>query len=93
MGLFGRSKAKKKKETEAEQLPPLDLKPTAFDRTEAQGVLVAARQLPVLRIWDGGRPRRIQIPRAHAWNLWYRIYSNISPRASIFRLLSGGGLY
>lgn len=46
MGLFGGSKAKKKKINEAEQLPPLELKPTAFDRNEAQGVLVGARQLP-----------------------------------------------
>lgn len=46
MGLFGGSKAKKKKDAAAEQLPPLELKPTAFERNEAQGVLVAARQLP-----------------------------------------------
>jgi len=46
MGLFGGSKAKKKKDSEADQLPPLELKPTAFDRNEAQGVLVAMRQLP-----------------------------------------------
>jgi type II secretory ATPase GspE/PulE/Tfp pilus assembly ATPase PilB-like protein len=46
MGLFGGGKAKKKKESEADQLPPLELKPSAFDRNEAQGVLLAARQLP-----------------------------------------------
>ncbi len=46
MGLFGGGKAKKKKAGEADQMPPLDLKPTAFDRNEAQGVLVAMRQLP-----------------------------------------------
>ncbi|MDZ4851573.1 MAG: ATPase, T2SS/T4P/T4SS family [Pirellulaceae bacterium] len=47
MGLFGGGKAKNKKKSNAEeQLPPLELKPTAFDRNEAQGVLVAARQLP-----------------------------------------------
>lgn len=44
MGLFG-GKAKKKAVQE-EALPPLDLKPLAFDKNEAQGVLVASRQLP-----------------------------------------------
>ncbi len=46
MGLFGGKKAKKKKDAASEQLPPLELRPTAFDRNEAQGVLIAARQLP-----------------------------------------------
>ncbi|MFN9911740.1 MAG: hypothetical protein ACK53L_04100, partial [Pirellulaceae bacterium] len=45
MGLFG-GKAKKKASNAEEQLPPLELKPTAFDRNEAQGVLLANRQLP-----------------------------------------------
>jgi type II secretory ATPase GspE/PulE/Tfp pilus assembly ATPase PilB-like protein len=48
MGLFGGGKAKKKAAAAAaqDQLPPVELKPTAFDKNEAQGVLVAARQLP-----------------------------------------------
>jgi type II secretory ATPase GspE/PulE/Tfp pilus assembly ATPase PilB-like protein len=46
MGLFGGGKAKKKKDSDADHLPPLELKPTAFDKNEAQGVLVASRQMP-----------------------------------------------
>jgi type II secretory ATPase GspE/PulE/Tfp pilus assembly ATPase PilB-like protein len=44
MGFFG-SKSKKKASAE-EELPPIDLKPTAFDKNEAQGVLIACKQLP-----------------------------------------------
>jgi type II secretory ATPase GspE/PulE/Tfp pilus assembly ATPase PilB-like protein len=45
MGFFG-GKAKKKAAPVEDALPPLELKPTAFDKNEAQGVLVACRQLP-----------------------------------------------
>ncbi|MFO0923322.1 MAG: ATPase, T2SS/T4P/T4SS family [Pirellulales bacterium] len=53
MGLFGKSK--KKAESSAgpvfvadgqAALPPLDMRPSAFSRDEAQGVMIAARQLP-----------------------------------------------
>ncbi len=37
---------KKPAETGEVTLPALELKPTAFNKTEAQGVLIAARQLP-----------------------------------------------
>ncbi len=45
MGLFG-GKAKKKAAPVEDALPPIELKPSAFDKNEAQGVLVACRQLP-----------------------------------------------
>ncbi len=44
MGFFG-GKSKKKSNAE-EELPPIELKPMAFDKNEAQGVVIACRQLP-----------------------------------------------
>ncbi|MFM8327660.1 MAG: hypothetical protein ACKN9U_22595, partial [Pirellulaceae bacterium] len=47
MGLFGRKK-KKPAETETGEviLPALDFKPSAYPRNEAQGAVIAAKQLP-----------------------------------------------
>ncbi len=45
MGLFG-GKTKKKAATPENELPPIELKPTAFDKNESQAVLVGSRQLP-----------------------------------------------